>query len=152
MKREIEILARGVCVKAGKLLVCRTRGAAITYLPGGHVEFGEGAVEALSRELLEEMGKNCRVGRFLGCAEHEFRQKGRKHVEMNLVFEMGIEGIDIERDPESREGHLDFFWIPMKDLKGGRLEPALLQTALPAWIKRRPAGGWVSTIERRRQR
>ena len=147
MKREIEIVARGVCVKAGKLLVCRTQGAAITYLPGGHVEFAEGAAEAVSREIREELGKGCRVTRFLGCVEHVYRQKGRKHAELNLVFEVTLAGIEAGRDPTSREAHLDFFWIPMTDLKGGRLEPALLQQALPAWLKRRTAAGWGSTIE-----
>ena len=135
MKREIEILARGVCVKEGRLLVCQTRGSSITYLPGGHVEFGEGAAEALVREIGEEMGRRCRVKRFMGCAEHVFRQKGRKHVEMNLVFEVTIAGIRPDRDPPSREGHLAFFWIPMDNLKGGRLEPEPLQTSLPAWMR-----------------
>jgi len=62
----IEILARGVCVVDGRLLLCHTKGARNTYLPGGHVEFREKARETLRREVEEELGVKAKVGRFLG--------------------------------------------------------------------------------------
>ena len=39
-KGEIEIMARGVCVLDGALLLCHSAGADNTYLPGGHIDFG----------------------------------------------------------------------------------------------------------------
>ena len=45
----IESIARGVCVKDGKLLLCRAKGGKSTYLPGGHIEFGESGRIALVR-------------------------------------------------------------------------------------------------------
>jgi len=62
-KHQIEILARGVCVSGGRLLVCHTHGADNTYLPGGHVEFDEKAKIALRREMMEEMGLKVKVGK-----------------------------------------------------------------------------------------
>ena len=37
----IETIARGVCVVGGRVLLCRAKGGSSTYLPGGHIEFGE---------------------------------------------------------------------------------------------------------------
>jgi 8-oxo-dGTP diphosphatase len=143
---EIEILARGVCVRNGKLLVCHTRGSEIVYLPGGHVEFGEGAEKAVCREIREEMGRRSRVKRFLGCVEHAFRQKGRKHVELNVVFEVEIAGLVSGRAVEAKEGHLDFGWVPMKALGKSVLEPACLRPLLAGWLKRPGQGAWASSV------
>ena len=52
----IETIARGVCVQNGKVLLCRAKGGATTYLPGGHIEFGEKGCAALAREVREELG------------------------------------------------------------------------------------------------
>lgn len=43
----IEVIARGVCVAGGKVLLCRPKAGGYTYLPGGHVEFGETSREAV---------------------------------------------------------------------------------------------------------
>ena len=72
MSKKIEILARGVLVQNGRVLLCHTKGAANTYLPGGHVEFKESARAALCREIKEEMGLDSTAGRFLGAVEHSF--------------------------------------------------------------------------------
>ncbi len=86
----VEVIARGVCVIDGQLLLCHGKKAALTYLPGGHIEFRETARQALVREIKEEMGRDAEAGRFLGCCEHAFVQKGKPHAEINLVFELSI--------------------------------------------------------------
>ena len=84
----IEVIARGVCVQEGKILLCRAKGGATTYLPGGHVEFGETGRQALVRELKEEMGVDAETGAFLGVVENAFEQHGKPHAEVNLVYEL----------------------------------------------------------------
>lgn len=138
-KRHIEILTRGVCVMRGHVLLCHTKGAANTYLPGGHVEFREMARAALEREVAEEMGLRSTAGRFLGCVEHAFRQKGRWHAEINLLFRLRIPGLTPAVPPESREDWIEFLWVPSERLRTARLEPAALVDRLPRWLKS-PAG------------
>jgi 8-oxo-dGTP pyrophosphatase MutT (NUDIX family) len=133
--RPIEILARGVCVKGGRLLVCHTVGAVNTFLPGGHVEFREGARAALEREIREELGVRATADRFLGCVEHAFLQKGVWHAEINLVFELRIPGVTAARPPPACEGWIDFRWVPLARLRAARLEPAALIRHLPRWLR-----------------
>lgn len=130
----IEILARGVHLQAGQVLLCRTLGDTNTYLPGGHVDFAESARCALAREIEEEMGRSARVGRFLGIVEHQFMQRGRLHGEVNLLFEMQVEGLSVAHDPPSAERHLGFCWAPLEALSAARLEPAVLCRSLQQWL------------------
>jgi 8-oxo-dGTP diphosphatase len=140
---EIEFLGRAVCVMKGRLLVCHAKGAKIVYLPGGHVEFGEGAETAVCREIEEEMGKRARVKRFLGCVEHAFVQKGERHAELNIVFEVAISGLSPLRQAESQEDYIEFLWIPLRELKSSPLEPARLKKVLPKWLKGKGANRWI---------
>lgn len=149
MKRgkEIEILVRGVCVKQGKLLVCQSKGARNTYLPGGHVEWGEKAEESLRREIAEELGVKARVGAFLGAVEHTFVQKGQRIYEVNLMFQMEIPALVPDRIPEACEHWICFRWIPLTRLGHYFLEPWPLRRLIPSWL--RAAKGpvrWGSTL------
>lgn len=150
MKKEtIELLARGVCVVRGRVLLCRSKGAAIAYLPGGHVEFRETARHALEREVLEELGLPSRAGRLLGCAEHAFKQHGEWHAEFNVLFELRIPSLRPPAPPPSAEDGLSFEWRPLKELRRARLEPAALIPQLARWL-RKPGGlassakGWTN--------
>lgn len=145
-EKSIEVLARGVCIRDGHLLLCHTAGAANTYLPGGHVEFQESAPQSLVREVREEMGLRARAGRFLGAVEHTFRQKGEVHCEINLVFVLSIPGLDPAEPVRSREGHLDFLWVPLRGLGRAALEPAPLRALVRAWAKGQRLGAWTGTI------
>jgi len=133
----IETIVRGVCIQRGRVLLCRSRkGGRLSYLPGGHIEFGETAREALTREMKEELGLEARVGSFLGCSEHGFMQTGERHAEINLVFRMTLDGVPSDRDPPAREDWIRFFWHPLDRLEAAGLEPAPLCRALALWLKR----------------
>ena len=88
--KHIETIARGVCVMDGKVLLCYPKDRSYSYLPGGHIEFGETGREALVREMKEETGLDATAGDLLGVVESSFMQKGEKHCEINLIYEMGI--------------------------------------------------------------
>ena len=115
----IEVIARGVCVRDGKLLLCRAKGGVTTYLPGGHVEFGETGREALVREVKEELGIDAGTGTFLGVVENSFQQHGKPHAEINLVYELALPA---DAEAKSQEDWIEFEWRDVADL--GDLLPA----------------------------
>jgi len=121
----IETIARGVCVVDGKVLLCRGKGAQSTYLPGGHIEFGEKGREALEREMMEETGCRSRAGRLLGVVENSFLQKGERHCEINLVYEL-----ELLADPSeatAKEDWIEFEWRPVDGIGGANLLPAEME-------------------------
>jgi 8-oxo-dGTP pyrophosphatase MutT (NUDIX family) len=142
-KAKVEVIARGVCVSEGRILLCHGKKAALTYLPGGHVEFRETARQALVREMKEELGLDARAGRFLGCCEHAFVQKGEPHAEINLVFELHIPGLVSGEPVVAAEEWLGFRWQPLDKLDEAEVEPAPLRARIAEWLAR-PGGHFVS--------
>ena len=108
-EKHIETIARGVCVKDGKVLLCYPKDRSYAYLPGGHIEFGETGREALVREMKEETGLDATAGELLGVVESSFVQKGEKHCEINLIYEMKVRGCEGEK-VRSCEDWICFDW------------------------------------------
>ncbi|MBN8644208.1 MAG: NUDIX domain-containing protein [Planctomycetes bacterium] len=125
----VEILARGLVALGDHLLLCRNVEAGYRYFPGGHVEFGEPAAEALRRELLEEAGVRWRVGPCLLVAENRFTQGGRERHEINLLFHVEH---DLEFDSSTAPGvaslepHIAFDWVGIHDVAAADARPAWL--------------------------
>ena len=115
----IETIARGVCIMDGKVLLCKSKGGENTYLPGGHIEFGETGRAALKREVMEELGAEATVGRFMGATENTFMQNGKKHAEINLVYEFTLN----EMASEAKEDWIEFVWWPVENIKNAKLLP-----------------------------
>jgi ADP-ribose pyrophosphatase YjhB (NUDIX family) len=97
-------------IKEEKLLVAEYIGHHY-FLPGGHVEVGESAENALIRELREELGVNCSIKQFLGVIENQWRDKETLHHEINHIFEIDSQELNCDLVPISKESHLAFHWI-----------------------------------------
>ena len=117
----VETIVRGVLVDNGKVLLCRAKGGKTSYLPGGHIDFGETASEALVREMREECGVEVEVGRFLGVIENSFLQHGKKHCEINLVYEMTAPSLP--KKIVSKEDWISFEWASSRAFASKRLLP-----------------------------
>ena len=124
----IETIARGVCVRGGQILLCRAKGGSSTYLPGGHIEFGETGRQALRREILEEIGVEASVGRFIGVVENAFMQHGKPHAEINLVYEFDM---DVE-SVCAKEDWIEFEWRDIGGLADANLLPEAFRR-LESW-------------------
>ena len=123
----IETIARGVCVQNGKVLLCKAKGGASTYLPGGHIDFGETGRQALVREMEEEMGVAATAGALLGVVENQFQQHGKPHAEINLVYRLSVAD---GTAAAAREDWIEFEWRDLSDLDAANLLPAEMKRFL----------------------
>lgn len=119
----IETISRGVFILDGKILLCRAKGGKTTYLPGGHIEFGETGRAALIREMREETGLGAVTHRFLGVVENSFLQHGKPHAEINLVYSMTLETTEPEKIAAA-ESWIEFIWWPLENLSAANLLPS----------------------------
>ena len=125
MEKHIETIARGVCIRNGKVLLCLPKDRTYSYLPGGHIEFGETGREALVREMKEETGLDATAGDLLGVVESSFVQKGEKHCEINLIYEMKLrdEGRGMRDEVKSCEDWICFDWVDCDKIDSANLLP-----------------------------
>lgn len=138
---DIEVIARGVCIHEGHLLICRNLKHGYAYLPGGHVDFREPARLALAREFLEEAEAKVAVGTCVLVTEGAFAAK-KLHHELNLVFLVELEN---HEDVRSVEPGIGFEWVDLASVVDLDLRPA----AIKAWLMTaRPSQDveWISEI------
>ncbi len=121
---EFHYVARAIFRSHGHLLVVKEVGAESCFLPGGHIENGEGAIPALQREFREECGLSVDVECFMGAVENQWVDGSSEHHEINLVFLVTCPDASFPSDIISLEPHLTFFWVPESQTKQHNLLPA----------------------------
>ena len=146
MQQPFHHLARGIIVHEGKVLVAHALGHKNTFLPGGHIEFGESAKDALVREIQEELGVHCVTGKFLGLVEHKWEKQGILHCEINQVFEVTSEELDVVQNPISMESHIEFFWCDHNELDDKNLQPYPLRSVIKNYLSGSNDVWWESSI------
>ncbi len=128
----------GVVIDGGRLLIHRAEEDDFWALPGGRVEFGESAREALARELSEELEVEAEVGRLIWVMENFFTYAGERHHEVSFYFHVTLppdSDLPSRKEPflgDEQGTRLIFEWRPVDGLEDAALYPSFLRRAVAA--------------------
>ena len=120
---------------AGRTLLVRKHGTSAFMQAGGKIEEGESALQALSRELREELDLelDIDVTEYLG----SFRAVAGN--ETNTVIRAEVFALTTQRDLLPSGEIEELAWIDSDDPQGIDLAPLTRDTILPLWTSRRSA-------------
>jgi DNA polymerase III epsilon subunit-like protein/8-oxo-dGTP pyrophosphatase MutT (NUDIX family) len=120
----------------GRTLLVRKRGSSSFMQAGGKIERGESAVDALSRELLEEVGLELDLGatEYLG----SFRADAVN--EPGTVIRAEVFALTTTVELVASEEIEELLWIDTDAPDGVQLAPLTRDTILPLWVTRRASG------------
>jgi 8-oxo-dGTP diphosphatase len=138
-------LVRAVITDGDGVLLARQIGADNTFLPGGHIDFGEPAKSALWREIREETGLSVEIGEFLGAVEATW-QDTDLNAEVNLFFAATLPSGTAGDVIRSKEAHLEFLWVQRSNLDSYNLLPAPMRRLIQEELKNTRAF-WGSAME-----
>ena len=133
MEKHIEFIARGFIFQNKKVLLCKRKDRDYYFFPGGHIEFGEFAVDALKREMMEEIGAKVGKCDFIGVAENIFRDGEREAHEINYVFQAEID----KENVVALEDYLEFRWLSWDEFEKAKILPTSLKKEIIKWEKDR---------------
>ena len=132
----MRLRAAAIITRPGRVLLHRMEGDAFWALPGGGIEPGESASEALVREMREELGVAVAPGALACVVENFFVYAGMAYHETGLYLHVHPEPgglLDQSEGPyEGVEGkrRLEFAWFARSELAGLDLRPPFLRDAL----------------------
>ena len=123
-----------IIIKNNKILVDKTEDSPNYYLPGGYVELGETAFNALIRELKEELLVDFTKGKYFGILENFFNhnRRGFTH-EISIYYLMDVPDSLNDSDfslTENDKGFIvkhDFKWISLDEFDKYDFRPVIIK-------------------------
>ena len=126
----------GIAVHNKRLLVEHDARLGFCFVPGGRMEYGENAMQALAREVREELGEEATIGRLALVTDNLFELDERRYQEIALYFliEFAPGSTVLDRDGpfEGNESGTVFQWIPLDAVEQANLFPTFLQARVKA--------------------
>ncbi len=116
-----------IIISGNKMLVARTRGLDIFFIPGGKRNDGESDLQALEREIIEELGvkiKNPRYYKTFFAKTHD----GNDEVRVKSYF------VELDGNPEPNSEIEELLWVDKNDFYKHKLGK-ILRIMIPELIK-----------------
>jgi len=128
------VRAAGIALRGNQVLLHRRFADSVWALPGGRVDPGESAAQALVREFQEELGCTVRCGELVYVAENFFPHAGASIHEVGLYFRVVLEVASVPSHALSSfrgaEAELEFQWFERNSLSRINLRPLFLVASL----------------------
>jgi 8-oxo-dGTP diphosphatase len=122
--------ARALIIQDKKLLLVGNNEIDMLWSPGGGIEDGESALDALPRELDEELGLKIKSAKQY---EHYIHKgpEGKKELDMQYFL------VEVEDTPVPNNEVERIYWYSKEDYKSGNLKisPTIGKTILPKLIE-----------------
>jgi ADP-ribose pyrophosphatase YjhB (NUDIX family) len=130
----IEIILRAVIVHDGKILLCLNPKTGTHFLPGGHLEFGETLVEALRREMREEIAREIGEVEILTVIENFYTREGKNLHEINIMARTSVLGGELD-EIKALESHVTYAWVALSELPGTAILPEAIKKYVLGVVK-----------------
>ena len=128
-KGKFKLRVSGVIIKNKKLLVHESKRYVGFCLPGGHVELGESTIDAIKREMNEELKINVEIENLFCVNENIYDFDGKVNQEINYYYTLKpLEELPNEKfivneiDKGIPKEHV-FHWIDINDLEAKNFKP-----------------------------
>ena len=146
MKTNWHLRVRAVICRDGKFLAVQTKNQSHSFLPGGHVEIAESIPTALARELTEELGRKCNVGKYLGAIENAWTHDDVKEWEVTHFFYVTIPDLETNPVVAPAEDGFDCIWIAPDEFEKYNMLPLPLRNLLKNWNVEKSTTWWASSM------
>ncbi|MBN9452879.1 MAG: NUDIX domain-containing protein [Bosea sp.] len=127
--RRIRIAAALLTDGRQRLLLVRKRGATWFMLPGGKIEPGEGPLEALVRELQEELGLDARPGASRYCGQFAAPAAN----EPGFMVEAELFTLPLDGEPKPAAEIAEMTWLDPGTVPTLPLAPLMREHVVPLW-------------------
>ncbi|MCC8483303.1 MAG: RpiB/LacA/LacB family sugar-phosphate isomerase [Rickettsia endosymbiont of Labidopullus appendiculatus] len=138
----INVIVRGIIIHNNHILLTTATSdnpnfpPNIFFLPGGHVEYNEPSLQALKREIWEEMNLEIDESEFAGILECSWKRKGSIYHELNIVYNIHINGLDLSHPPVAMDHKFhSFIWKPIDQIGNIVILPESLKTIIKNYVE-----------------
>ncbi len=121
----VNLRVSAVVTRGEEVLVCRVNTENWWFLPGGRIKTNETSVEALSRELREEIGELFQIQRPIVCAENLFKLHGVAFHEFCTFYQ--VEWLGSRRIVQQEGMNEVVAWIQRTEVTGIDLRPSFMK-------------------------
>ena len=131
---KVLILSSAIIKNADEEILLLERGETKTFqghwqLPEGKMEEAEKPVEALRREMKEELDLEFDSFELETVTQNELEAKGMKYLAVRLVFSTKLKDGEITLSHE----HSDYRWVKVSEVDGMKLLPGTRETIDALW-------------------